>query len=54
MRLPPKSFLRAIELPAENRAGKNAQALVINGPDTDGEIKRAEEWLAWLEKDDFR
>jgi hypothetical protein len=62
--LPPKSFLRTFELPAEDKAGKNAQALVITRPDAegrvryragfawaaDGDISNAEQWLNYLER----
>ena len=37
--LPPDLFLNTVELPAEDKAGKNAQALVITRPDADGRVK---------------
>jgi hypothetical protein len=60
--LQPASVLRTMELPAADKDGKNAQALVITRPDAkghviyragfawagDGEIKTADEWLKYL------
>lgn len=60
--VPPPLFLRSVELPAGDKAGKNAQALVITRPDArgrvvyrsgfawarDGEITQDEQWLAYL------
>ncbi|MEK7781625.1 MAG: glycoside hydrolase family 88 protein [Verrucomicrobiota bacterium] len=60
--VPPALFLRSVELPAADKAGKNAQALVITRPDAagrviyragfawagDGEITNNEQWLQFL------
>ncbi|MEY4386948.1 MAG: Unsaturated rhamnogalacturonyl hydrolase YteR, partial [Verrucomicrobiota bacterium] len=66
--LPPKLLLRSFEVPAQDKAGKNAQALVITRPDADGrviyragfawsadgQIKFADEWLNYLKENCFR
>jgi rhamnogalacturonyl hydrolase YesR len=66
--LPPETFLRTVELPAEDKAGRNAQALVIARPDADGriryrggfawsadgEIETADEWLDYLKEEAVR
>ena len=60
--VPPPLFLRSVELPAADKAGKNAQALVITRPNAsgrviyrtgfawagDGEITTAEQWLRFI------
>jgi len=60
--LPPGRILRTQKLPAADKDGKNAQALVLTRPDAkghviyragfawaaDGEIKTADEWLKYL------
>ena len=60
--VPAAMFLRSAELPAEDKPGKNAQALVITKPDAkghvvhragfawagDGEITNAKQWSTYL------
>jgi hypothetical protein len=62
--LPKAQFLRSVELPAADKAGKNAQAIIITRPDSDGrvhyragfawagdgDIISAEQWLNYLAK----
>jgi hypothetical protein len=36
--LPQKLFLRSVELPAADKAGKNAQAIIVTRPNRDGRV----------------